>query len=158
MTFLKGQKFPRNPSFALLGDGFPELTQLYSGALANGCSNCCKIPTTQRERALGKAQARGASERIYTCTWLSGVKRKRCWPSHSTASRSSLQRLVHWWGRKANKRNILFTCEWNKDPTEKTEVSRRAVKSTEMGGCLWRRHLVSMQTSLKCFKNECPFE
>ena len=67
MTFSKGQKFPRNPSFTLLGDGFPELTQLYSGALANGCSNCCKIPTTQRERALGKAQARGASERIYMC-------------------------------------------------------------------------------------------
>lgn len=68
MTFSKGQKFPGNPSFTLLGDGFPELIQLYSGALANGCSNCCKIPTTQGERALGKAQARGASERIYTCT------------------------------------------------------------------------------------------
>lgn len=54
---------------------------------------------------------------------------------------SSLQRLATVMARKANKRNILSPREWNKDPTEKTEVSSRAVKSTEMGavcgGGIW---------------------
>lgn len=50
------------------------------GAFANSCSNCCDIPTPQRKRAVGKAQAHGLSERIYhhVGTWLSGVKWKGC--------------------------------------------------------------------------------
>lgn len=88
--------------------------------------------------AVGKAQARGVSETIYTmwaCDFQGWNERDA---SQITAWRSSLQRLATVMARKANKRNILSTREWNKDPTENTEVSSRAVKSTEMGAVCGR--------------------
>lgn len=130
MTFLKGQKFPRNPTFILLYVmHFPNwLNFLFCS------SNSCRIPTTQRRGAVGKAQATWCIRtHLPPCVHVTFRSEMKGMLAKSQHGGSSLQRLATVMARKANKRNILSPREWNKDPTEKTEVSSGAVKSTEMG-------------------------
>lgn len=144
MTFLKGQKFPRNPSFVLpLGDGsWTDSTSLFGSFMLTVVQTAVKGQPHRGNGRQDTPKAHGVSQTIYhhVCMWLPGVKGKGWEPNHSMAVVPS-RGWPHWWQRKANKRNILSTCEWNKDPTEKTEVSSRGVKSTEMGavcrGGIW---------------------
>lgn len=145
MTFLKGQKFPRNSSFVLLCQmGFPNWLKFFIWEHLLTCPNCCEISTTQRKGAPGKAQStwciRNDSPSCVHVTFRSEPKRDAsqvtAWPEFPP----ELAALV---AKKSQQKKHSFHLWVKQRPYWENPSEQWRCKINRNGGCLWRRHLVS---------------